>query len=296
MTTRESTLLDYGVVADVDYDHSDYGGAVEFRYLGDGFVPVGFPYAQTDLIEFSVAPRARLFENRLILNGSIGYRVNNLQNTSLATSNQLVGMVNATGRVNESLTISGNYTNFGFESALDRDTLKIRTVTQNFGITPSLTIQSGSATHNGTLSFNLSDFTEENTLTSQSSVNNMVALVGTYSIAMRSVPFNGSATASFVNNNLALGTLRIISGSLSGSYRLFDNVLVPSLRLGYSQNGINGTKPDNQYRVELGTSWRIVDRLTLELSGQLTRHLYGATRPGSAYTELLARTGLSTRF
>ena len=296
MTIRESTRLDYGARGSFDYSEKTWGATLVARYLGDGFVPIGYPYAQTDLVEFSLAPRAQLFENRLFLNASIGYRVNNLQNTSLATSNQLIGMFNGTARLSENVTVSGTYSNFGFESNIDQDTLKIKTITQNVGLTPSLILRGEKATQSVTLSFNLSDFTEENTLTSSQSVNDMLALVGSYSISLLRIPFTGSATASYVKNNLSLGALTVLSGSLGGSYRLLKGDLTPSLRLSYSRNGIGGASPDNQIRLRVGLGWKIFDRVTLNTSGSITNHSYGDIRPGASYTELSGRTGLSMRF
>ena len=296
ITPRESTRLDYGARGTIDYNAKNWGGALLARYLGDGFVPLGYPYAQTDLIEFSVAPRARLLGNRLLLNGSLGYRVNNLQKTSLATSSQIIGTLNLTGRIGEQLTISGTYSNFGFESAFDQDTLKIKTITQNIGLAPSLTLRGETATQMVTLSFNLSDFTEENTLTTRQSVNDMLAFVGTWSVTMHSVPFSGSVTASYLQNNLSLGRLTVLSGSVGGAYRLFNGDVTPSLRFSWSQNGIAQAEPDQQFGLRFGLGWSILERLTLNLTGTITRHSYGDIRPGASYTEYVGRTGLSTRW
>ena len=295
MTVRESTRLDYGALTELDYSDRSWGAKVTARYLGDGFVPLGYPYAQTDLAEISFAPRAQLLNNKLLLNGSLGYRVNNLQNTSLATSNQIVGTFNATARIGKSLTVSGNYANFGFESELDQDTLKIKTVTQNISLTPVLILQGKNATNSLSLSFNLSDFTEDNTLTSTQSVNDMLSLVGSWSLSMRSIPFSSTATASYVQNNLALGKLTIIAGSLGGSYRLFKGVLTPSLRLSWSQNGIGDAGPDNRLGMRLGLAWRVADPVTFNISGSATRHQYGEIRANASYTEYLLRTGIATR-
>ena len=296
MTVRESTRLDYGARAELEYAERTWGATAVARYLGDGFVPLGYPYAQSDLAEISIAPRAQLLNNKLLLNGTLGYRVNNLQNTSLATSNQIIGTLNATARVGKNLMISGNYTNFGFESTLDQDTLKIKTVTQSFGIVPTLILQGESATHSISLAFNLSDFTEDNTLTSLQSVNDMLSLVGSWSLSMRSIPFSSTATASYVQNNLALGSLKIFAGSLSGSYRLFNGDLTPSLRLSWSRNSIGSASPDNQLGLRLALAWRMLDPVTLNVSGSATRHEYGDIRPGASYTEYLLRTGITTRF
>ncbi len=296
MTVRESTRLDYGARAELDYTEQTWGATATARYLGDGFVPLGYPYAQSDLAEISIAPRAQLLDNKLLLNGTLGYRVNNLQNTSLATSNQIIGTLNATARIGKSLMISGNYTNFGFESTLDQDTLKIKTVTQSFTLSPTLILQGESATNSISLSFSLSDFTEDNTLTSLQSVNDMLSLVGSWSLSMRSIPFSSTATASYVQNNLALGTLKIFAGSLSGSYRLLSGDLTPSLRLSWSQNSIGSASPDNQLGLRLALAWRMLKSVTLNLSGSATRHEYGDIRPGASYTEYLLRTGITTRF
>lgn len=296
ITLRESTRLDYGGRLGVAWNEPLWGASLVGRYLGDGFVPLGYPYAQSDLAEVTLSPRASLLENRLQLNGSLGYRVNNLQNTSAASTNQLIGTISGTGRIGTNLTLSGSYANAGFESILDRDTLKIRTVTESFSFTPMYTLRDANATHAIALSLNLSDFVEENTLTSLASINDMFSLTGTWSVALRKTPLKGTLSTTYTRNNLPLGVLTILSSSLRASLRLMKGDLTPSLRFSYSQNGIGESDPDNRFGVKGGVSWKVMERLTLQTEGSVVRHQYGDLRPGASYTELLLRTGISTQF
>lgn len=296
ITFRESTRLDYGGRLGLAWNESLWGASLVGRYLGDGFVPLGYPYAQSDLAEVTLSPRASLLENRLQLNGSLGYRVNNLQSTSSATTSQIIGLISGTGRIGTALTISGSYTNAGFESQLDGDTLKIRTVTESFSLSPSLTLRDSSILHTVMLSLNLSDFVEENTLTSLASINDMLSITGTWSAAFRRTPLKGTLSATYTRNNLPLGVLTILSSSLGASLRLMKGDLIPSLRLSWSRNGIGESDPDNRLGVKAGVAWKVFDRLTLQTTGSVVRHQYGDLRPGASYTELLLRTGLSTQF
>ncbi len=296
ITFRESTRLDYGGRLALAWNEPLWGASLVGRYLGDGFVPLGYPYAQSDLAEVTLSPRASLLENRLQLNGSLGYRVNNLQSTSSATTSQIIGLISGTGRIGNRLTISGSYTNAGFESRLDDDTLKIRTVTESFSLSPGLTLRDSSVHHAVMLSLNLSDFVEENTLTSLASINDMLSITGTWSAALQRIPLKGTLAITYTRNNLPLGLLTIVSSSLGGSLRLMKGDLTPSLRLSWSQNRIGDADPDNRIGLRAGLVWRALERLTLQTEGSLLRHSYGDLRPGASYTELLIRTGLSTQF
>ncbi|MCC7437187.1 MAG: hypothetical protein IT211_01685 [Armatimonadetes bacterium] len=293
---RESTRLDVGAMASVVFNENFWGAEAELRYLGDGFVPLGYPYQPTDLFELRFSPRAQFLDNRLILNGTIGYRINNLSGTNLQTATQILGMANVVAQLTDALMVAASYTNFGLRNNIQNDTLKIRTVNQSFSITPSYTLRGESLLHTITATVALNDYSDANTLTGALNNSNTTSLFGTWTTAFQAFPLTLSATLSSVQNTFSGAELSLLSAAIGGGYRLMEGRLRPSLRLGWSRNTFAGFTPDNSLTLQADAAWSITETLTWDLSGTTTLYSYGSSRGGGSASEQFLRTGMTTRF
>lgn len=293
---RESTRLDVGATAGLAFNEVLWGAELDLRYLGDGFVPLGFPYQPTDLFELRFSPRVQLLDNRLLLNGSVGYRVNNLSGTNLQTATQILGMANIVAQLTEALMVAASYTNFGLRNNVVNDTLKIRTVNQSFTVSPTYTLRGESLVHTITATFSLNDYSDANTLTGTLNNAKTTSLFGTWSTAFLAIPLTLSATLSSVESAFAGAELSLLSAGISGGYRLMEGRLRPSLRLGWGRNAFAGFTPDNNITLQADAAWSITETLTWELSASATLYRYGSSRGGGSVNEQFLRTGITTRF
>jgi hypothetical protein len=296
MTVRESTRLDFGTTAELALDLNEVGVTAAVRYLGDGFVPLGFPYAQTDLLETRLSPRVRLLGNRLIVGGTIGYRVNNLSGTNLQTSTQILGTADLFVQATDDLSVSTTFSNFGVHNDVDNDTLKIRTVNRAFTITPSYILRAASVTHSISLSYSLNDYIDDNTVTGAVRTNRTQSVFGTYTATLNEIPLNGMVSLSHVDNDFGIGTLTINSVTIGASYRLFDRTLTPSVRAVYSQNDMEGFTPDSQLMLQTGISYKLPTGITLDLVGSINLYDYGSARNNASYNESFVRSSASMDF
>lgn len=293
---RESTRIDLGAMATIAFNEESWGAETEIRYLGDGFVPLGYPYQPTDLFELRLSPRAQFLDNRLILNGTIGYRINNLSGTNLQTATQILGMANVVAQLTDALMVAASYTNFGLRNNIQNDTLSIRTVNQSFSITPSYTLRGESLLHTITATVALNDYSDANTLTGALNNSNTTSLFGTWATAFQAFPLTLSATLSSVQNTFSGAELSLLSAGIGGGYRLMEGRLRPSLRLGWSRNTFAGFTPDNSITLQADAAWSITETLTWDLSGTATLYRYGSSRGGGSASEQFLRTGMTTRF
>ena len=293
---RESTRLDLGATATVAFNEDLWGAEAELRYLGDGFVPLGYPYQPSDLFQLRLSPRVQLLENRLLLNGSIGYRINNLSGTNLQTATQILAMANVVAQITDAVMIAASYANFGLRNNVENDTLKIRTVNQSFTLTPSYTLRAESLIHTITATIALNDYSDANTLTGTLNNSNTTSLFGTWTTAFQAFPLTLSATVSSVQNTFSGAELSLISVGVGGGYRLMEGRLRPSLRLGWSRNTFAGFTPDNSITLQADAAWSITETVTWDLSGTATLYSYGSSRGGGSVSEQLLRTGITTRF
>ncbi len=138
---RSSTRLDYAGIASLNKEGEVFACKVQLKYLGDGFVPVGYPMMQTDRIDITLSPRFNLGKGKFIVQGSIGQRLNNLSKDKLSQATQTLGSLNFSANLSESFSLSGNYSNFGFKNSIDNDTFKINLINLSYGISPVLILK-----------------------------------------------------------------------------------------------------------------------------------------------------------
>ncbi|MEP6793329.1 MAG: hypothetical protein ABJB16_03310, partial [Saprospiraceae bacterium] len=139
--TRTSTRADFAAATTFTIKQEQWGIKFSGRYMGAGFVPVGYPYMQADRIEFAGAPNFNLFNNKLSVSGSIGQRVNNVSKTKGETSTQLIASADVNLNLSNAFSISSSYSNFGIRNDKTSDTLKVQTVSQAVSINPILTLK-----------------------------------------------------------------------------------------------------------------------------------------------------------
>lgn len=267
------------------------------RYLGPGFVPIGFPFMQSDRLEFSVAPAVRLFENNLALSGSIGTRTNNLSETKGATSTQLTASLNAQAVITDALSLSARFANFGMRNNVANDTLKVENVARSFELSPTYTISGESAEHSITLSYALDAYTDYNTVTGREGSNNTQNIMGIWTTALTGIPLSANATVGYMTNDLPLAKFSILSASLGLGYRLLDGRLLPSIGVSHSRSRVNESAgEDLGMLLRLGVQWNATESITLSATASTNAYEYGATRSGARFRENLLETSLSTQF
>ena len=296
LNPKYSSRIDYAAKGGLLIKQDIWEIDLSAMYIGDGYEPLGYRFMQSDRIEYTVAPKVRLFDNKLMLRGSIGQRFNNISETKSESSTQLIGSVGAYARITDQLSLAADFSNYGVRNNIDIDTLRIEMVSRAFSITPGYTIRSDYMTHQINATYSHDDFTDFNTVTGRFRSNVTQSLMASYAVRFNEFPLSANISANHVENDLDVGALELNALNLGGSYSFMDNKLQPSLRFSLSQNSIGNNTSDIKFGVRAGIRYEIIDDLMLRLSANINSYDYGSIRNNMAYTETFIQTTLSYRF
>ncbi len=296
MLQRISSRLDYAGSFAFLFSENDWSVKASAKYIGAGYVALGYPYMQPDRLEFTLSPRVQLFENRLNINATAGNRTNNLSNTKAETSNQFIGSLNALGVITEDLTVSAGYSNFGIRNNTSMDTLRIETVAQSFNISPTWTIPSAAAVHTISATYSQDAYDDFNVVSGAANSNVTQSILGMYSASLTRIPISATLSYTYLTNDLKAGELTMNSFSLGGSYRIDNGRIVPSLNLTLSTNRLASYTSDRQVYLRASLRWQLSKMFAWTLAASRNDYRYGSSRPGNSFAETLFQTSLTTRF
>jgi hypothetical protein len=292
-TPKESTRQDDASVLSIGADGKSFGIKATGRYIGDGFVPLGYPFMQSDRLEVTIDPHLNLFENKLQLSGSIGRRVNNLSQERGTTSTQTLGMINLNAQLTEQLSLSANYTNFGFRNAMVSDTFKVEMLTVSWSVSPAYNIITKTTMHNIMLMYSQNTFNDYNTVSGALNNNDASNAVFSYIFSMLNNPLSVSTLLSYFDNSTSFGRLTTKSLNLTAGYKFFKKKLSPTAGLTIADNRINSGSSGYQVMTILGAKYTWKKKLNFGLNGSVNVFKYGNTKPGISYREDLLRTSIT---
>lgn len=293
---RISTRSDYAGTVAFSVTRENWGIKAASKYIGAGYVPLGYPYMQSDRLEFTLSPRVGLLDHALNISGSIGSRTNNLSGTKDETSTQLLGAANIFWTATENFNVSAEYSNFGIRNNVAQDTLRIETVSRSMNVTPSYTIVTASVIHALSATVSVDDFIDYNVVSGTQNSNTTKSILGTYAPSFVAIPLSLNLTGSLMTNDLQAGALRIASGTFGGSYRFLQGRVVPALSVTYSGNRLGGHTDDRQLYIRVSGRWQITNKIALNLAVSQNRYVYGSSRLGVRFVETYFQTSLSTQW
>lgn len=293
---RYSSRLDYAGKAGVRLAFDNWGADVSALYVGDGYVPLGYRFFQSDRLEYTIAPYLNLLENKLMIRGSIGQRFNNLQDTKSETSSQLIASLNATFMITESFSVNADFSNYGIRNNVDNDTLKVEMVSRAFSLMPNYTIRSEFASHNIMAMYSQDDFTDFNTFTGESRSNITQTFMGGYTIRFNNIPMSSTLSFNHIQNDLRQGELSMTTMNIGMDYRFLENKLTPAVRFTYTLSSIGDNTEDRQLKVRLSAKYKITKSLSARMSAYINNYDYGSQRQGVSFSESFMQMMISYRF
>ncbi|HVZ40439.1 MAG TPA: hypothetical protein VHI13_14265 [Candidatus Kapabacteria bacterium] len=297
LDSRTSTRTDGAASLDVVAKGSFWGLKVGGKYIGAGYVPLGYPFMQSDRLEFRAAPSLTLFESALLLNGTIGFRTNNLTETKGTSSTQLTGSVNLLATLTDALSLTARFANLGVRNTVTNDTFKVQNVSRSFELSPTYTLALASSVQSFTLSFALDAYTDYNPVSGVEASNDTRSVTGLWVGTWTEMPLVLNASLNYLTNNLAVGSLAITSATFGVGYNFLQNRLTPSATASYTSTTFGGgSAADAGLLLRLGVQWTITERIALNAAFSTNGYRYDASRAGAVFRENLLETSLTTRF
>lgn len=290
---RESSRLDYASVLSIGGNWKKFGIKTTGRYYGDGFVPMGYLFLQTDRFDVTVDPRFSFFKNKVQLSGSIGKRINNLSGQRAATTTQTLGSANVNVQFTDNLSLSGSYSNFGFRNSITNDTFMVQMVTESWSVSPTYSLKTGSYLHNFTLLYSQNTFKDFNTITGTINDNDAINGSITYFFSSLNSPFTANTLISYFDNNTSYGKLLSKAVNIGFGYKFFKKKLSTNAGLTYAENRLGPLSSGSQIHSILGLKYTLKKKISFALNGSINLFEFGDTRPGISYRENLLRTSIT---
>ncbi|MBI4548773.1 MAG: hypothetical protein HY707_12385 [Ignavibacteriae bacterium] len=253
------------------------------RWIGPGYVSLGYAQLPNDVLDATLSPALRLFDNKLSLKSSFGLRYNNLRNNRLATTRRIIGSVSTTIQPTPMFGADLQYSNYGMRSRPKNDTLSVDNLTQSLSISPRYTLDSFGGTSTLMATLYVQGFSDNNRMRSGNNDNTTKSLMTAWSLVLPSTLML-TTTIAYTSSETPTVTTTIKNFSETVGYRFFDNKLSTSLTVGY--NLITTYSSDNQLNGRVNASYRIERWGTISMNLFANSYAYRESSQATSFNEL----------
>ena len=293
---QESSRFSYASVFSIAKDGKKFGLKLNAKYIGDGFVPLGYPFMQSDRMEATISPRFSLFKDKVLLTGSYGKRINNLTGNRAATNTQSIGNVDLNAQITEKFSFSASISNLDFRNTISNDTFRIQMVTSSWSLSPTYTFTTEKNLHVITLLCAQNTFTDYNTISGALNANNSINALLSYMLVKVKSPFNTSIIFSYFNDQTTLGIITSESATLNFGYKFFNKKLTTSTGVSFTENKLDTQSSGRLITTNLGLKYSLNKKINVSLNGSINLFKYGVDRPSISYRENVLRTSITYKF
>ncbi|MBI3189602.1 MAG: hypothetical protein HYZ33_03030 [Ignavibacteriales bacterium] len=285
-TPRSSSQLDGASKLSVSFIPSqEFSLSLNGRWIGPGYVTLGYAQLPNDVLETTIAPTIRLFENNLSIRSSFGLRYNNLRSNRLATTRRTIGSISTSIQPTETFNIDLEYSNYGMVSKPKNDTLRLDNISQTLSVSPRFIFDAFDGANSVMVAYSLQDFSDNNPLTSASM--NYTTHTGT---AIWSLSFPSgltfSTTTSYTYSITPLVTLIIKNVNQTIGHQFAERKLSASLTLGY--NVVTAASSDEQLTVRLSSAYSLNQWGMISFNVLTNNYTRAESSAGSSFKEYQA--------
>ena len=270
-----SSQIDGAAIFSLFFNPSkNWGFSLNTKWIGPGYITQGYAQLQNDLLEINIAPKVHLFKRKMNLNGTLGYKFNNLRENHIATTKRMTASINLNYQITPKFGFNFLYNFNKIKSSRVIDSIKISNIFNLTSITPRYMFNAFNGVNNIMLNYTHQNAIDENPLTKASVAYNTTNLSYIHSIYFKStlnftLNFLSSAT------KLSIGSINILTLNGTVGHHFFNNKLSASFGLGY--NVITKIKKDYQTLFQINLSYSLNKWGTLSFN--LTNNNFRASTP-----------------
>jgi hypothetical protein len=292
-----STLTDYAGQLAVGKKGKNLDLGVMVKYLGAGFQTIGYPFLQSDRLDYLLNTRINAWKNKMNIVASLGQRVNNVKNTALRAK-QFIGNLNWFTQFSESFSLNLNYNNFGFETKSGMNPFGIKNVSNDLGINPTFTFTGKKIIHLLSLSYNYSKYDERDVMTGLTTSNNTHTGVLTYVPTYLEKEISPDFSILYFYNNVPGAKITLATFSAALSMQAAKKKMRLRGQLQYTLGKLNSFSNNNNLIASCNIDFKLTKKLTWITFLTTNYFKYGneIVPNGANYVETGCRTGFQYRF
>nr|WP_294793643.1 hypothetical protein [uncultured Mucilaginibacter sp.] len=303
LDAHTSTNKDNAVMLGVVKKGSDWEIGGKFNYYGAGFYTAGYPFMNTDRMDYTANTRFNLWKKKINITASAGQRLGNLSRLSgPGITKQLIANINTFTQFNDKFSLTASFNNFGFNSA---NTSGYRSVSNELSLNPSYTWNTTSMSNLLSATYTWSKYDETTIVPVSVTQNNTQTVLLLYVPTFFKSSINPDLSLMWFRNTSPLLDLRLLSGTAGLNWKTGKNFKIKG-QLQYSLTTSTPFTANKNFLGSAGFDWEIYRKLTWQLLFTANLYRYGTELPGSTLTPVYAgdprymetnlRTGLQYRF
>ena len=292
-----STVKDYAGQASIGRKSKNFDIGITGKYLGAGFQTTGYPYQQSDRLDYTINTRFNAWKNKINVVASLGQRVNNVSNTALKAK-QFIGNLNWFTQFNDNWSLNVNYNNFGFQTASGINPFGIKNVSNDLGFNPTYTWSNSKMVHLISLSYNFSKYDERDVISGATSSNNTHTVMLNYVPTFLNKEISPDFSALYFYNNVPGVKTRLMTISSGLSMPAAKKKMRLRGQLQYTSGKLNSFKSNNNFIASCNIDVKLNKKLTWTTFMTTNYFKYGneILPVGASYLESTFRTGFQYRF
>ncbi len=297
-----STITDFAGQVSAGKKSTNFDIGIMAKYLGAGFQTVGFPYQQSDRLDYTINTRFYAWKNKtgsykMNVVASAGRRVNNVKNTALKAS-QFIGNLNWFTQFNEHWSLNVNYNNFGFQSASGINPFGIKNVSNDLGFNPGFTWTGKKIIHLLSLSYNYSKYDERDVMSGLTTSNNTHTALLTYVPTYIEKDISPDFSVLYFYNDVPLAKITLFTVSSALSMTAAKKKLRLRGQLQYTLGKLNSFSSNNNLIASCNVDFKITKKLSWNTFLTSNYFKYGneIIPNGANYLESMSRTGFQYSF
>ena len=301
ISSNISSYRDHAAQAGFGKKGKDWDIGLSTKWLGAGYFSMGYPFTQSDRLEYTLNTRFNAWKKKINVVASIGQRIGHWSDSANRTK-QLIANANVFTQFNEHLSLNANFNNYGFQTP---GLLGIKNVGTDLGINPSYTWSTTKMSNLISLSYNWSKYDETEYFTMAITSNNSHTALLMYVPTFFSKPnISTDFSAMYFQNTSTPGTTKLVIYSVSTSLGWNSPKQKINLRtqLQYNNVTIKPATASNNLLATLAADWNLTKKLKWNASITINLFKYGneLTPPssllGAQYLENTFKTSLFYKF
>lgn len=221
----------------------DLSLALNARWIGPGFVSLGFVQLQNDVFQTTIAPSYRFAKGRGYARASIGFQTNNLRNTRLAPTTRNIYSLSSGMQLTENVALDAQYANFGVRTTPRNDSLRIENISQSLSISPRFNFQLFGSPSAVMMTYSYQNVDDQSILGGAVNQNRTHMAMTTWSQSFK-IPLTLATTAMLNNSTIGASSIKIVSLTETIGYGFLDGRLTTSFTFGV--NVVSNVAQDTQ--------------------------------------------------
>ena len=291
-----TSRADFAHTTSLDWKAEKFSVGGEVKYIGPGFIPVGYRFVERDIIDYKIRTKLKLLKGKVNFNGSFGIRKNNLQETKAEQTTRVISNFNVFATITEKLSVNASFSNFGFNNDMSTGLNRVELVNNSFSLSPTYMFDTESLKHQITLNTSFNAFDQYDVTAMDFVETRSQTYAGNYNVFFKTMPLTLGVRTIYLNNDLPFSAFKLFTYGVQAGYKLFDKKVIPSLAIDFATINKTGFTTDKRVTARFKVRYKITKKLNFKFNYRFTKFDYGSSQPDALVNQTRMQFSIQQRF